>query len=50
MMEPMPIAAALTDEQCAELCARLAQHRTNPDQPGVTLAQLLARLRAMQIT
>jgi len=34
----------VTDAQSAELRARLAHHRTNPDEPGVTFSQLKAKL------
>ena len=40
-------APPLTDEQREELRAALAHHRANPDEPGVTLAQLRAELLAM---
>ncbi len=37
-------APLITDSQRAELRARLAHHRAHPDEPGVTLAQLKAKL------
>jgi putative addiction module component (TIGR02574 family) len=37
-------APLITEAQRAELRARLAYHRANPDEPGVTVAQLKAKL------
>lgn len=37
-------AAPLTEEQRAELRARLAHHRLHPDETGVTLAEIKAKL------
>ncbi len=37
-------APLITEAQRAELGARLANHRANPDEPGVTVAQLKAKL------
>lgn len=37
-------APVLSDAQRAELRARLAHHRANPDEPGVTFQELKARL------
>ena len=37
-------APLMTDAQRAELRARLAHHRENPDEQGITLAQLKANL------
>ena len=37
-------AAPLTEEQRAELRARLAHHRLHPDEAGVTLAEIKAKL------
>lgn len=37
-------APLVTDAQRAELRARLAHHRVQPDEPGITLAQLKAKL------
>ena len=34
----------INDVQRAELRARLAHHRANPDEPGVTFSQLKAKL------
>ncbi|HEY9068158.1 MAG TPA: addiction module protein [Burkholderiaceae bacterium] len=38
--------AVLTEIQRAELRARLAQHRANPGEVGITFQDLKARLRA----
>jgi putative addiction module component (TIGR02574 family) len=37
-------APLITNAQRAELRARLAHHRAHPDEPGMTLAQLKAKL------
>ena len=37
-------AAPLTEDQRAELRARLAHHRLHPDEAGVTLAEIKAKL------
>jgi putative addiction module component (TIGR02574 family) len=37
-------APPLTDEQRAELRARLAHHRAHPNEPGVTLAEIRRKL------
>jgi putative addiction module component (TIGR02574 family) len=37
-------AGPLMDEQRAELRARLAHHRTHPEEAGVTLVEIKARL------
>ena len=34
----------INDVQRAELRARLAHHRANPDEPGVTFSQIKAKL------
>ena len=39
----------VTDAQRAELRARLAHHRANPDEPGVTFSQLNAKLSSKAI-
>jgi hypothetical protein len=38
-------APLLTDAQRAELLERLAHHRAHPDEQGITLAQLTAKLK-----
>jgi putative addiction module component (TIGR02574 family) len=37
-------APLITDAQRAELRSRLAYHRANPDEPGVTFSQLKTKL------
>jgi putative addiction module component (TIGR02574 family) len=37
-------ARSISDAQRAELRARLAHHRARPDEPGVTLLELKAKL------
>lgn len=37
-------APLITEAQRAELRARLAYHRAHPDEPGMTVAQLKAKL------
>ncbi|MBS0523483.1 MAG: addiction module protein [Proteobacteria bacterium] len=37
-------APPLTEEQRAELRARLEHHRAHPDEPGVTLAEIRRKL------
>lgn len=37
-------APLITDAQRAELRTRLAYHRAHPDEPGMTITQLKARL------
>ncbi len=37
-------ASFITEAQRAELRARLAYHRVHPEEPGVTVAQLKAKL------
>jgi putative addiction module component (TIGR02574 family) len=41
-------APPLTEEQQEELRSRHAHHRANPDEPGITLAQLRVRLEPKQ--
>lgn len=42
--ESEAFAPLITDAQRVELRARLAHHRAHPDEPGMTLAQLKAKL------
>ena len=37
-------ASLITDAQRAQLRARLAQHRANPNEPGLSFSQLKAQL------
>ena len=39
-------APLITDAQRTELRSRLAHHRANPEEPGVTFSQLKAKLQA----
>ena len=39
-------APLITEAQRSELRSRLAYHRANPDEPGITLLQLKAKLLA----
>ena len=39
----------ISDVQRAELRARLAHHRANPDEPGVTFSQLKAKLSSKSL-
>lgn len=39
-------APLITEAQRTELCSRLAYHRANPDEPGVTFSQLKGNLLA----
>ena len=39
-------ASLITEVQRTELRSRLAHHRANPEEPGVTFAQLKAKLQA----
>ena len=41
-------APLMTDTQRAELRARLAHHRDNPNEKGITLAQLKANLAVVK--
>ena len=44
--ESESLAPIVTDAQRVELRARLAQHRANPNEPGITFQQLKAKLLA----
>ena len=39
-------ASLITEAQRTELRSRLAHHRANPEEPGVTFSQLKAKLQA----